>query len=271
LSVPGWVDSDSDGLSDATEEMLLTDPQSSDTDGDGISDGDEYSVYLTNPLVADSDFDGLSDYDEIFVIGTSPILDDSDFDDLSDGLEVDPAFGSDPLNADTDGDTIRDGDEIALLLDLLIPNQIGTVTYVYCSDFIAVLSNGIEGVYERSGSSFGRFNSGFFIGDQVVLGQVLLAGNRTGAVKANLRTRETGAFFWDGDVTTGGGVITNATPTVLSIRIYVSGGFSYEVNFIYKNEVLDWFLGDLVEIVSSASFGFEMLNEDACEIVLLSP
>jgi hypothetical protein len=222
LAVPSSFDSDSDGdgLSDDTEAMLLTDPHSSDTDGDGISDGDEYFVHFTNPAVADSDFDGLNDYDEIFVVGTNPNFDDSDFDGLSDGLEVNPTFGSDPLNADTDGDSILDGDEIALFLDLLIPNQIGTVSYVYCSDFIAVVVNGIEGVYERSGFQSGQFNSGFLVGDRVVLGQVLVPGNRTGAVKVNLRSRQTGIFLWDGDVSTGGGVITNAAPTTLSIRIY---------------------------------------------------
>lgn len=54
-------DSDNDGLTDAQERILGTDPTKSDTDGDGLLDGEEYFLYFTNPLKADTDEDGVSD------------------------------------------------------------------------------------------------------------------------------------------------------------------------------------------------------------------
>ncbi len=57
-------DKDGDGLSDAEERELGTDPNSEDTDGDGINDLAETELG-TNPIVADSDGDGWSDGDEL--------------------------------------------------------------------------------------------------------------------------------------------------------------------------------------------------------------
>ena len=44
-------DSDGDGLSDAEEQRLGTDPNNPDSDGDGISDGEEVNVLGSDPLV----------------------------------------------------------------------------------------------------------------------------------------------------------------------------------------------------------------------------
>lgn len=56
------ADSDSDGLSDAEEGELNTDPSKVDTDGDGVSDWDEVMANSTNPLSAiDADNDGIPD------------------------------------------------------------------------------------------------------------------------------------------------------------------------------------------------------------------
>ena len=49
------TDSDGDGLSDAKEAILGTNPNNPDSDGDGMSDGDEVA-YGTNPLDATSAF-----------------------------------------------------------------------------------------------------------------------------------------------------------------------------------------------------------------------
>ncbi|MEI7850783.1 MAG: hypothetical protein WCH86_03040 [Kiritimatiellales bacterium] len=49
------TDSDNDGLSDAKEASLGTDPNKADSDGDGMSDGDEIA-YGTNPLDSTSAF-----------------------------------------------------------------------------------------------------------------------------------------------------------------------------------------------------------------------
>lgn len=59
------IDSDSDGLSDAQENQLGTNPNLIDSDNDGLSDGEEVKTYQTNPLLADSDNDGFTDSVEI--------------------------------------------------------------------------------------------------------------------------------------------------------------------------------------------------------------
>ena len=61
-----YVDSDSDGLSDAFEELVsLTNINNSDTDNDGLADGDEVNTYSTNPNSSDSDSDGFTDLYEL--------------------------------------------------------------------------------------------------------------------------------------------------------------------------------------------------------------
>ncbi|MDP7114847.1 MAG: hypothetical protein QGH45_22935 [Myxococcota bacterium] len=80
-------DTDGDGLSNAEEADLGTDPDLADTDGDGVDDGDELDDG-TDPLEADSDGDGLDD-----------------------GEEKDE--GCDPNDPDTDGDGYSDFDEVA--------------------------------------------------------------------------------------------------------------------------------------------------------------
>ena len=89
-------DTDDDGLSDAVETALGTNPTSSDTDADGLGDGTEYTLG-TDPLNSDSDDDGLSDGNEVS-IGTDPKLADTDGDGVSDGDEV--SAGTDPLNVE---------------------------------------------------------------------------------------------------------------------------------------------------------------------------
>ncbi|MFN3194103.1 MAG: carbohydrate-binding domain-containing protein [Aureliella sp.] len=142
-------DDDNDGLTDAEEAGLGTNPLLGDTDGDGIQDGTELGrtsagpdsfggpvsfrpdadpTTTTNPLVADSDGDGLTDGQEDpnfdgaspRVIGgtgttgvgeTDPNNSDTDGDGLSDGDEVNN-IGSNPLDTDTDDGTVGDGVEV---------------------------------------------------------------------------------------------------------------------------------------------------------------
>ena len=68
------ADADADGLADATEAAIGSDPAVTDTDGDGLLDGDEEILLNTSAVLADGDGDGFGD-----------------------GLEV--AAGSDPLSA----------------------------------------------------------------------------------------------------------------------------------------------------------------------------
>jgi hypothetical protein len=70
-------DIDGDGLDNATEQLLGTDPVNPDSDGDGLSDGDEVNLYTTDPLNPDSDGDYLSDGEEVNVYGSDPNMDDT--------------------------------------------------------------------------------------------------------------------------------------------------------------------------------------------------
>jgi hypothetical protein len=104
---PRVADSDGDGLSDGEERRRHSDPLSADTDGDGVPDADEVASG-TDPRSEDTDSDGLGDLDEI-ERGFNPRLPDSDGDGLGDLAEIERQ--TDPLNPDTDGDGKRDGDD----------------------------------------------------------------------------------------------------------------------------------------------------------------
>ena len=67
------LDTDGDGLSNATEISIGTDHLNPDTDGDGLNDFEENQTYGTNPLLQDSDSDGLTDFDEVITFGTDPL------------------------------------------------------------------------------------------------------------------------------------------------------------------------------------------------------
>ena len=97
------IDSDEDGLPDAEERRLGTEPGKWDTDGDSIPDGSEVDDLgvKTNPKLADSDGDGLGDQIERWT-HTNPTKRDSDGDGMSDGFEV--AIGDHPRVRDLRGD-----------------------------------------------------------------------------------------------------------------------------------------------------------------------
>jgi hypothetical protein len=80
------LDLDQDGIVDADEDRVGTDPVDPDTDGDGVHDGDEL-LSQTDPLAPDTDGDGVDD-----------------------GEEVD--LGLDPTDMDTDGGGAWDGEEL---------------------------------------------------------------------------------------------------------------------------------------------------------------
>lgn len=111
LGAAAGGDDDRDGLSNAFEEQIGSDPDNPDTDGDGLKDGEEVRRYKTSPIATDSDNDGLRDGDEVFKYRTDPSQADTDGDGLTDGEEV-LKYGTDPLKIDTDGDTLPDGDEV---------------------------------------------------------------------------------------------------------------------------------------------------------------
>ncbi len=132
------LDFDGDGLSNAEEYALGTDPRLLDSDGDGLSDFDEVNTHGTDPADADTDDDGAADGWEIangfdpddasdgaldpdedgldnageYAAGTDPADADTDDDTLLDGAEVN-THGTSPLTADTDGDGMDDAWEVA--------------------------------------------------------------------------------------------------------------------------------------------------------------
>jgi len=102
----GDTDSDGDGLTDAEEAALGTNPNNPDSDGDGFSDGEEVARG-TDPL------DILS-----FPLGTP---EDLDGDGLLNTVETNTKIyvnanntGTDPNNPDSDGDGFSDGEEVRL-------------------------------------------------------------------------------------------------------------------------------------------------------------
>jgi hypothetical protein len=130
-------DTDGDGLSDADEALLGTDPLVPDTDGDGLDDGTEVLVEGTEPLVADTDGGGVSDGAEV-AAGTDPLdgaddvpAVDGDGDGLTDAVEG--GLGTDPADADTDDDGLDDGVEVGLWTVPLDPD---------CDD--GVVNDGVE-------------------------------------------------------------------------------------------------------------------------------
>ncbi len=93
-----------------------------DTDGDGLSDALEDELN-TNPLDSDTDDDGLLDNEEIET-GTNPMYPDTDFDGILDGAEA--AYGTNPLDWDTDDDGLADGPEVAAGTNPLTPTATTT-------------------------------------------------------------------------------------------------------------------------------------------------
>ncbi len=84
------MDSEGDGLNDAMEKALFTNPQSNDTDGDGLNDTSEVNIYGTKPTVIDTDKDGIADGKEIKYCKTNATNDDTDGDNIKDGMDMNP-------------------------------------------------------------------------------------------------------------------------------------------------------------------------------------
>ena len=116
------TDTDGDGLFDAEEVEIGTDPNLADTDADGVNDFDEVQAE-SDPLTNnDFDNDGLTNLQETSGSANSAYSNettlwnnaDSDFDGVSDGDELDNSNGSvtNPNDADSDDDGFTDGAEI---------------------------------------------------------------------------------------------------------------------------------------------------------------
>jgi len=106
-------DIDDDGVFDARELELGTDPRDADTDDDDLDDGAELAAG-TDPTSPDTDEDGLTDGAELD-FGSDPLKADTDGDDLPDSEER--SRGTDPKDVDTDGDGLADGREVEIGTD----------------------------------------------------------------------------------------------------------------------------------------------------------
>jgi hypothetical protein len=106
------ADSDGDGLTDAMEKLLGTDPLRSDTDGDGIPDAYEVQHRLNPRLVSDAavdiDGDGLSNRNE-YLVEADPRVADTNHDGIDDGED------------DSDGDGVPNAVEQRLGLNPSTP------------------------------------------------------------------------------------------------------------------------------------------------------
>ncbi|XXX77277.1 hypothetical protein WMF30_00695 [Sorangium sp. So ce134] len=111
------ADTDGDGLIDALEDEIGTDPNDADSDDDGVIDGDEPNFRddhdgdgLINALDPDSDDDGLFDGTEL---GLPCDLEATDAEAEACIADADPATKTHPLDPDTDDGGVPDGAEDA--------------------------------------------------------------------------------------------------------------------------------------------------------------
>jgi MYXO-CTERM domain-containing protein len=111
----GATDSDDDGLTDAAEEEIGSDPHDADSDDDGVLDGREANPRhdtdgdgTINVLDPDSDNDKLYDGTEVGVTEPHP---DTDIDQHHFIPDADPSTTTSPVDADTDDGGVIDGVE----------------------------------------------------------------------------------------------------------------------------------------------------------------
>ena len=122
--LPDAADTDSDGLDDAVEKSLGTDPRDADTDDDGLTDDAEFNEIYSEPTRQDTDGDALTDGLEVTFFRTSAILDDTDGDQIDDGTETSLATRR-PRIADLPQPALEIG-EMDLDLDVRFVDRTGT-------------------------------------------------------------------------------------------------------------------------------------------------
>ena len=135
------TDDDNDGLLDAEEATLGTDPLDADTDGDEVNDKDDALPLDANETI-DSDGDGVGD--------------NSDTDDDNDGLldTEEATLGTDPFDEDSDDDEVNDKDD-AFPLDASETSDsdgdgVGDNTDVFPNDSLETVDSDNDGVGDNA-------------------------------------------------------------------------------------------------------------------------
>jgi hypothetical protein len=131
------TDTDDDGIEDAAEWLMGTDPKTADTDRDGLSDLAEVVVWHTSPNAVDTDGDArgasflfppkfqLFDGNELSLLHTSPTLEDTDGDGRTDYEEFDQP-GRSPLIAQLPRLGVELVDAVDVRLDVEYAEETGT-------------------------------------------------------------------------------------------------------------------------------------------------
>lgn len=146
------TDSDGDGLDDAVEKSLVTDPRDVDTDDDGLRDDVEYNETFSEPLEQDTDGDALADGLESTFFVTSPLQEDTDGDQLTDDVEI--SLGNrNPRTADLPRPGLRIG-EVDLGLDVRFVDTTGNESRTVAEESVA--SELTQGSEQRFSSSDAR-------------------------------------------------------------------------------------------------------------------
>ena len=139
------IDTDKDGLSDATEAGIGTNPNNPDSDADGLNDGEEVlgKDNASTTLVASKKSDPKNPCDPNSVGGEC----DTDGDGLTNAEEA--KLGTDPKNTDTDSDKVNDKKDDC-------PLTAGSIANNGCAldkDLLAQIKKASENIYFNSGSS----------------------------------------------------------------------------------------------------------------------
>ena len=171
------ADPDEDGLTNAQEIELGTDPQNDDTDGDGLKGGEEVNDYHTDPLNPDTDKDGVNDGDEI-VLGLDPLKPDTDDNGV---LDCDEYFEQTVDQSRFDSDLFEDNLAVPSLLTVSAKGNVNS--NIDISEYTGHLK-GEERVYvgkviEITKSEINSGNLSFTLSEDYTVKNYELAGELT--------------------------------------------------------------------------------------------